>query len=102
MKGISVGGIVLVFSDDPSLTFDILFQDWIKPEDGRSSSLYLKSEKFSVAKLWDNKLGRTWVEFENESCFHSEVTYDHRVELDLAGEYDITAISILNRVDFGR
>ena len=98
-----IKGMVLGFCDDLSMTFDFLFQDWIKPKTGTSNSVYLDHEKFNVEKLWDNKLGRTKEEFDNGTCFHSkEYTYNHKLELDLAGEYDITAISILNRSDFRR
>ena len=64
--------------------------------------MYSDSETYGVDKLWDNKLGRTPEEVANGTCFHSNGANDHRVELDLDGEYDVSAISILNRADFNR
>ena len=78
------------------------FIDWTKPIAGYSSSVYQnKTKHYGPENLWDNKLGRTFDEFDGGGdCLHSSEFGLDTVDLDLGSEFNVTAISILNRRDF--
>ena len=53
--------------------------------------------RYGLNRLWDGKLGRE-SDFDDFSCFHSALnTGIHNVFLDLGTEFQISAVSILNR-----
>ena len=81
----------------------LVFLDWTIPVSGYSSSVYSNDhELYGPTNLWDNKLGRTKQDFNQGGCFHSTTPGPHSINFDLGSEFNVTAITMLNRRDYRR